>query len=122
MKTVLLILVLLAVLIAVPAATFAENSQEYTKSELEWSQGNYKVTNGTGTAKIILSDPDVPNIPSYIDTAKVFVFSDSSREGITLKLYETGKNTAVFERTFAFSDKRSAPNVLYALEGRYSYC
>ncbi len=104
-------------MIAVPAATLGENSQEHTKAELEWSQANYKVTNGTGTAKIILADPDVQNIPSYIDTVKVFVFSDSSREGITLKLYETGKNTGVFERTFAFSDKRSAPNVLYALEG-----
>ena len=120
MKVVLLISVLVTVLIIAavsPAATFAESPQEYTKAELEWSQANYKVTNGTGTAKIILSDPDVPNIPSYIDTVKVLVFSDSSREGIVLKLYETGKNTGVFERTFAFSDKRSAPNVLYASEG-----
>ena len=117
MKTVLLISVLLVVLIAVPATTFAENSQEYTEAELEWSQANYKVTNGTGTVKIILIDPDAQNIPSYIDTVKVSVFSDSSREGIILKLYETGKDTGVFERTFAFSDKRSVPSVLYALEG-----
>ncbi|QMU55024.1 MAG: hypothetical protein GKS07_09125 [Nitrosopumilus sp.] len=114
MKAVLSISVLLAVLIAVPAATFAENSQEYTEAELEWSQVHYRVTNGTGTAKIILIDPDTQNIPSYIDTVKVSVFSDSSRDGIILKLYETGKDTGIFERTFAFSDKRSAPSVLHA--------
>lgn len=117
MKTIFLISVLLVILFTIPLTIFAENSQEYTKAELEWSHANYKVTNGTGTAKIILSDPDAQNIPSYIDTVKVFVFSDSSREGITLRLYETEKDTGVFERTFTFSDKRSAPNVLYASEG-----
>lgn len=117
MNAVLLISVLMVALTAaVPATIFAEN-QEYTEAELEWSRANYKVTNGTGTAKIILFDPDMSNIPDYIDTVKVFVFSDSSREGITLKLYETGKDTGVFERTFTFSDKRYAPNVLHASEG-----
>ena len=43
-----------------------------------------------------------------------------------IDLYETEKDSGVFERTFSFSDKRSAPNILYALEGdtvtaRYSH-
>ena len=85
--------------------------------KLEWSQANYAVKNGTGIVKIIVTDPNRNTLLDNIDTLKVFVFSDNFKEGITLTLYETQKNTSVFERTFTFSDKRSAPNVLYAWEG-----
>jgi len=71
------------ILAVVPTTAFAENQSGYTEAKLEWSQANYKVTNGTGNAKITLSDPDVPNIPSYIDTVTVFVFSDSYREELS---------------------------------------
>ena len=84
---------------------------------LKWSQANYKVTNGTGTAKIIVHDNDKNEIPFFVETVKVFVYSDSSREGITIELYETEKDSGKFERTFSFSDSRSAPNILLAREG-----
>ncbi|MDH3766356.1 MAG: hypothetical protein OER82_11190 [Nitrosopumilus sp.] len=64
----------------------------------------------TGTAKIMLTDFDVPNISSHIDTVTVFVYSDRFLEGIDLTLYETGKNSGVFERTFSlrFTDFRNS--------------
>ena len=103
----------------IPFATlaYAENSPEYTEAKLEWSQHNFGIVNGTGTAKIILTDFDVPNIPTYIDTVTVFVYSDSFPEGINLMLYETEKNSRIFERIFSLSDTRSAPSVLYVREG-----
>ena len=84
---------------------------------LTWSQANYKITNGTGTAKIIINDNEKNEIPFFAETVKVFVYSDSSREGITIELYETEKDSGKFERTFSFSDSRSAPNILLAREG-----
>ncbi len=85
--------------------------------KMQWSQHNYAVKNGTGTAKVIVTDSDMNAFSDSVDTLQVFVFSDSFQEGITLDLYETQKDTGIFERTFAFSDKRSAPSVLYAIEG-----
>ena len=91
--------------------------EELGDKKIEWSQGNYAVKNGTGTAKIIVNDSDKNTFADSIDTLQVFVFSDSFREGIEIDLYETEKDTGIFERTFSFSDKRSAPSILYALEG-----
>lgn len=119
MKTRLLIIYLAALLI-IPftIGSYAEtNSEQHSKVKLEWSQFNYAVKNGTGTAKIIVTDPARNVLLDNVDTLKAFVFSDSFKEGITLTLYETKNDTGIFERTFTFSDKRSAPGVLYALEG-----
>ena len=84
---------------------------------LTWSQANYKVTNGTGTATIIVNDNEKNQFSFFVEEVKVFVYSDSFVEGITLTLYETEKNSGTFERTFSFSDSRSAPNILLAQEG-----
>lgn len=115
----MVVIVFPLVLLSIISQSNAEiiSSNESTEAELEWSQANYKVTNGTGAVKVIVTDPDMNIFSNNIDTLKVFVFSDSDREGITLTLYETEKDNGVFERTFTFSDKRSAPSVLYALEG-----
>ena len=114
MKTILFLSLLL-----IPFATlsYAENSIDYTEAKLEWSQHNFGIINGTGTAKIILTDFDVPNLPNHIDTVTVFAYSDSFPEGIDLTLYETGKNTGIFERAFSLSETRSAPSVLHVMEG-----
>lgn len=115
MKAQLIYLSLLLVPFSLVA--YADNSLGYTEAQLQWDEHNFGITNGTGTAKIILIDYDSNKIVSYAETVPVFVHSDSSPEGITLLLYETEKNSGVFERTFSFSDKRSAPNILYAREG-----
>ncbi|PIN83768.1 MAG: hypothetical protein COV65_02655, partial [Nitrosopumilales archaeon CG11_big_fil_rev_8_21_14_0_20_33_24] len=96
-----------------PAFGVEMERENYTLATLEWSQGNFRITNGTGTAKILVIDPDSNKISSYVDTLNVNVTSDSFQEGLLLKLYETGKNSGVFERTFTLSEERSAPNVLY---------
>ncbi|MCV0391984.1 MAG: thermonuclease family protein [Nitrosopumilus sp.] len=85
--------------------------------KIEWSQANYKTKNGTSSAKVIVTDFQQNKFPNSIDTVKVKIISDSSIEGITIDLYETNKDSGVFERTFAFSDKRSAPNILYGRQG-----
>ena len=114
---IIFILILAFVLILPVYIVHAENSYEYTEAKLEWSKHNFGIINGTGTAKIILTDFDAPNLPNYIDTVTVFVYSDSFPEGIDLTLYETEKNSGVFERTFSLSDTRSAPSILYTVEG-----
>ena len=111
------IILLLLLLVPFASLIYAENSPDYTEAKLEWSKHNFGIINGTGTAKIILTDFDAPNLPNYIDTVTVFVYSDSFPEGIDLELYETEKNSGIFERTFSLSDTRSAPSILYAVEG-----
>lgn len=96
---------------------FAENSPDFTEAKLQWDRHNFGIINGTGTAKIILTDFDAPNLPDHIDTVTVFVYSDSFPEGIDLELYETEKNSGIFERTFSLSETRSAPNILRVMEG-----
>lgn len=108
---------LFLLLVPFSLVAYADNSLGYTEAQLQWDEHNFGITNGTGTAKIILIDYDLNKIAHYAETVHVFVYSDSSPEGITLLLYETEKNSGMFERTFSFSDKRSAPNILYAREG-----
>jgi len=88
-----------------------------TLATLEWSQANYKITNGTGTAKIIVTDSDMNKISNAIDTIDVFVSSDSFQEGVFMRLYETKKDSGIFEKTFTLSEKRSSPNILFVREG-----
>ena len=113
----IIICFLLLLLIPFIVESYAENRFDYTEAKLEWSQHNFGIVNGTGTAKIILTDFDASNIPNYIDRITVFVYSDSFPEGIDLTLYETEKNSGIFERVFSLSDTRSAPSILYAVEG-----
>ena len=85
--------------------------------KVEWSQANYRTQNGTSSAKIIVTDYEQNKFANSIDTVKAKIISDSYFEGITIDLYETSKDSGVFERTFAFSDQRSGPNILYGNEG-----
>ena len=103
----------LAVLIKLPPFPL----EQLDNKIIEWSQANYKTKNGTSSARIIVTDSEQNKFVDSIDTVKATIFSDSSIEGITIDLYETNKDSGVFERTFAFSDKRSAPNILYGRNG-----
>ena len=84
---------------------------------LTWSQANYKIENGTGAATIIVNDSEKNENRFFAEKVKVFVYSDSFREGILIDLYETEKDSGKFERRFTFSDTRSAPNILLVREG-----
>lgn len=97
--------------------SYAQSPQdEYTVGEISWEHASYPLRNNTA-ATIQVIDPDMNKISSYNDTLKVFAYSDSYPEGITLTLYETDKNSGIFERTFVLSELRSAPNILYTREG-----
>ena len=113
MRFVLRIIPLILILVYVVPHSSADTDE----SILKWSQANYKVTNGTGTAKIIVNDNEKNTLSFFAETVKVFVYSDSLPEGITITLYETETDSGIFERTFSFSDYRSAPSVLQAREG-----
>lgn len=98
--------------------TYAQVAQEeYTIAELSWTQANFRIHNITATASIQVIDHDMNKFPNSTDTTKVFVFSDSYPEGITITLYETDFNSGIFERSFGLSEQRSAPNILYTHEG-----
>ena len=85
--------------------------------KVEWSQASYRTQNGTSSAKLIVTDNEQNKFANSIDTVKAKIISDSSFDGITIDLYETSKDSGIFERTFAFSDTRSGPNILYGNEG-----
>ena len=116
MKTRFLIIIIIGMMgfsiISIENA-FAEES----KTSLMWEQASYPIRNGTGTAKVIVTDHDKNQISFFAETVNVFVYSDSFPEGITIKLYETEKDSGIFERTFGLSDIRFAPSVLYTLFG-----
>ena len=105
------------VLIFAFASSYSFADFHIDETILTWSQANYKITNGTGIATIIVNDNDKNEIPFFAEKVNVFVYSDSFLEGITIDLYETEKDSGQFERTFSFSDSRSAPNILLAREG-----
>jgi len=100
-----------------PTPSADMSKENFTLATVKWSQLNYRMDNGTDTAKVIVTDPDMNKISNVADTLNVSVFSDSFQDGIFLKLYETEKNSGMFERTFTLSEKRSAPSVLYVSFG-----
>lgn len=100
-----------------PNYVFAEISDNFTEGNIQWSQLNYRIINGTSTATVIVQDADMNKIPSHIDTVLASVYSDTYPDGIVLQLYETENNSGTFERTFTLSEKRSSPNILYMSEG-----
>lgn len=116
MKIVILSSILIAFIFQfVISGVFAEPYN--SEATLTWDKANYRMTNGTGVAKLIVTDHDKNQYPFFAETVNVFVYSDSFPEGITLTLYETEKNSGIFERTFSLSDSRFAPNILHAMEG-----
>ena len=96
--------------------SFSQN-HDLEETSITWDKGNYRLINGTGTAKIIVTDHKQNENPFIAETVTIFSYSDSYPDGIHLVLYETGKNSGIFERTFSLSDSRSAPSILHVQEG-----
>lgn len=88
---------------------------EFTVGQIQWDRANYKVNNTAAIIQVI--DPDMNKIAISREMVQVHVYSDSSQEGIILEVIETTPNSGIFEKTFVLSQTRSAPNILYALEG-----
>ena len=90
---------------------------DFEEADITWDKGNYRLINGTGTAKVIVTDHRQNENPSVAETVTIFAYSDSFPDGIHLVLYETGKNSGIFERAFSLSYSRSAPSILHVQEG-----
>ena len=90
---------------------------KFTDASLTWEQASNSLKDGLVAAKIILQDSDANHLLILKEKVTVHVYSDSSPEGINLELYETSKNSGIFERLFMISDFRSTPNILSAQVG-----
>ena len=101
--------------LAIIAAENAYSQTEFSVGQIQWDRANYKVNNTAAVIKVI--DPDMNKIAISREKVNVHVYSDSSQEGIILEVIETAPNSGIFEKTFVLSQTRSAPNILYALEG-----
>ena len=91
--------------------------RDFDETSIAWDKDNYQLINGTGTAKVIVADHKQNENPFVVETVTVFAYSDSYPDGIHLVLYETEKNSGIFERSFSLSYSRSAPSILQVQEG-----
>lgn len=91
------------------------SQNEFTIGQIHWDHVNYKVNNTAATIQVI--DPDMNKIAISREMVKVYVYSDSNPEGIILDAIETAPNSGIFEKKFVLSQTRSAPNILYTMEG-----
>ena len=112
----LFIIVITTLTISITHNVYGLSQDEYTVGEISWEQLSYPLKNNTAVTMQV-TDLDMNKISNYNDTLKAFAYSDSYPEGIMLTLYETDKNSGIFERTFFISELRSAPNILYTREG-----
>ena len=72
--------------------------------KITWEEAAYTgFENTVGQIQVI--DPDVNQFYNVIDFLRVHVWSDSSPNGTTVTLTETGMNTSIFEVDVIFSNK-----------------
>jgi hypothetical protein len=88
-----------------------------TESTIQWKEAMFGIKNGTGFAELIITDSNANQNPTYREKIKAHVHSDFDPIGNTIELYETEKNSGIFERKFAISLTRTAPEVLMTAEG-----
>ncbi len=72
--------------------------------KIKWEEAAYTgFENSVGKIQVI--DPDVNEFYNAIDFLRVMVWSDSSQNGTTATLTETGMDTSIFEGDVIFSNK-----------------
>ena len=91
--------------------------QNYTEPTILWKEAMFGIRNGTGYAELSITDHNSNQNPTYREKIKAHVHSDFDPIGNTIELYETEKNSGIFERKFAISTIRTAPEVLMTAEG-----
>ncbi len=90
------------------------SNQVFTRSATwQASNGDVKLLKksyiGLNTiATVSVNDKDLNLRDSYIDTAKVRIYSEADPKGIFLTAYETGSNTSTFAAKFRFSIDKSS--------------
>ena len=113
MKTMLYCMIIFSLTIISVHHVYSQS--EFTVGQIHWDQLGYPVNNTVAIIQVI--DPDMNKIAISREMVKVHVYSDSDPEGIILEAIETAPNSGIFEKKFVLSQTRSAPNILYTLDG-----
>ena len=117
MKTRLLIIVGIITTIGILfiLESFAEKTDSQNVGQIEWLEFN---THSKITAyKIQVTDKDMNENTDEIDKFKIHVWSNSDPVGIIVSVYETEKNSGIFDSPVYFSENISAGQRLRVLEG-----
>ena len=117
MKTRLLIIVGIITTIGISfiPGSFSEKTDSQNIGQMEW----FEINNHSKIPvyKIQVIDKDMNENTDEIDKFKIRVWSNSDSVGIIVSVYETEKNSGIFDSPVYFSEDVSAGQRLYVLEG-----
>ena len=101
---------MLIVIVTIP--TMAQED-DYVIGKIHWLDEHY-FTSGYFVIQVL--DSDMNQDSNKIEKFKIIIWSDSDPDGISPSVYETGKNTGVFESNIYVSEKPSSGQRLHVLE------
>ena len=97
------------------SASFAEKSDSQNMGQIEWFEFN--THSKIPVHKIQVIDNDMNKNIDEIDKVKIRVWSDSDPIGIMISVYETERDSGIFESTVYFSEDVSIGQRLRAYDG-----
>ncbi len=117
MKTRLLIIIgIIATIGILPIpGSFAEKIDSQNMGQMEWSEINNH--SKIPAYKIQVIDKDMDENTDKIDKIEIHVWSDSDPAGIIVSLYETEKDSGIFDSLVYFSEDVSTGQRLHVLDG-----
>ena len=95
--------------------SFAEKTDSQNVGQIEWFE--FDTHSKILVYKIQVIDNDMNKKSEEIDKFKIRVWSNSDPTGIIVSVYETEKNSGVFDSPVYFSEDVSAGQRLHVLEG-----
>ena len=117
MKTKLLIVPLIVTLafLQIPESSSEESSVSHNIGQIEWLEWN--VHSKIPVSKIQVTDNDMNHNSEEIDKFNIHIWSDSDYVGIIVPIYETEKNSGVFDSIIYFSEESSTGQRLHVYDG-----
>ncbi len=103
-------LFVLFVMVTIPAMA---QEDDYVVGEVHWIEKHY-FTSGYFVIRVL--DSDMNQNSNKIEKFKIAISSDSDPDGISPSVYETGKNTGVFESNIYVSEKPFVGQRLHVLK------
>ncbi|QMU55151.1 MAG: hypothetical protein GKS07_09840 [Nitrosopumilus sp.] len=107
--------VIAAVGISFISESFAEKTDSQNIGQIEWF--GFSVHSKIPAYKIQVIDDDMNLNTGEIDKFKIHVWSDSDPTGIIISVYETEKNSGIFDSLIYFSEDASTGQRLRAYDG-----
>jgi len=95
--------------------SFAEKPNSQNVGQIEWLEFN--IHSKIPVYKIQVMDKDMNKNTDEIDKFKIRVWSNSDPTGIIISVYETEKDSGIFDSPVYFSEDVSAGQRLHVLEG-----